>query len=90
MLDDAYIQPFDKTRLTSALQGIARAPDSEPRLREAMRDVFTRYEAARVAGQHSGPALQGIRAYRVTWQLDPRARNRDRPDQRELVLEWRP
>ena len=89
LLDHRYIQPFDKTRLTSALQQLQRRPDAERQLREAARDVLERYEVLRQAGRHDGPPLQAVRLYRLEWRLDPRARNVDQPDGRALLLEVR-
>ncbi len=89
LLEPRYIAPFDKTRLTAALQRLRREPDGEARLREALRDALDRYEASRAEGRHDGPPLQAIRLYAVTWRYDPGARNADRPDRRELLLEVR-
>lgn len=84
LLAPEYIQPFDQSRLPKALSQMRRNPD---KLREALRDCLMRYESLRLAGRHQGPPLQGIRLYRLEWQLDPWARNADRPDRRTLILE---
>ena len=87
LTDDRFIAPFDKTRLNAALQQLSRDPDGARLLREAARDTLARYEARRRAGLHDGPPLRAIRLYRLTWQIDPLTRNRDRPERREVLLE---
>ncbi len=87
LLERQYIQPFDKTRLRSALRRMQAQPNGDGRLRVALQDVLTRYEVLRRAGRHDGPPLRGIRAYELEWQLDPWAANRSRPDRRDLLLE---
>jgi hypothetical protein len=82
-----YIQPFDNARLHTALGRIHRSPTRKQRLSEALHDVLVRYEALRHAGRHNGPPLEGIRLYELYWMLDPWARNADRPDRQELILE---
>ena len=37
------------------------------------------YEQARVKGRHDGPALTGLRAYQLTWELDRSLGNREHP-----------
>ena len=54
---------------------------------EALRDLLRRYEERRRAGQHDGPPLRGLRLYRLQWQLDLWGRNRDQPNQRDLLFE---
>ena len=56
---------------------------------EALEDLLGRYETRRRAGGHQGPPLAGLRLYRMTWGIDPRAANRDRPLSRELLGETR-
>lgn len=78
-----YLQPFDNSRLPPALEHAAR----ENRLDEAMENCLTRYEALRREGRHDGPALVGMRLYRLTWTLQSSADNVDRPDRKELLAE---
>ncbi len=61
----------------------------ERRIGEALDDLLARYEARRRKGDHRGPALVGLRLYRMTWTADPTVANRDRPRSRELVAEAR-
>jgi len=82
-----HIQPFNQSRLAVALRRLNLKPQRQQLLDEALRDCLTRYETLRRVGRHDGPPLQGIRLYRLQWQLDPRARNVDQPDHRELLGE---
>jgi len=56
---------------------------------EALGNLLGRYETRRRTGGHEGPPLAGLRLYRMTWRIDPRAANRDRPLSRELLGEAR-
>lgn len=84
-----YLWPLDSMSTAGALRRMHREPDREALLGEAMGDCLARYEARRAAGKHDGPPLSAIRLYRMTWEMDPWARNRDRPDRRELIYEAR-
>jgi hypothetical protein len=64
-------------------------PQRHPLLRTALQDCLARYEDLRRSGRHNGPALVGVRLYRLRWRLDRWARNVDRPDSRTLILEVR-
>jgi hypothetical protein len=46
-----------------------------------------RYEARRIAGEHGGPAIDGIRLYTLSWDLEPYAANIERPRSKTLVAE---
>lgn len=80
------LAPFDQSRLLQGLDTLLRAGD-RPRVTAALRDCLVRYERRRRAGEHDGPALHALRYYRTHWALDPEARNVDRPDRRDLVVE---
>jgi hypothetical protein len=87
LLDASEIHPFDQCRLSTAL---ARTYNNRERrhLTDALlRDVLSRYEGRRISGEHHGPALDAVRAYEMTWTLDPDARNVDNPDQKLLLAE---
>ena len=88
--DRRYIEPFDNSRLGQALKRIDAGDNPETRLRVALTDCLRRYEALRLAGYHDGPPLQALRLYRLTWVLDPRAANRERPETRHLIAEVEP
>jgi hypothetical protein len=78
-----YMEPFDNSRMPAAL---ARALQ-EHRLTPALEDCLQRYDALRASGIHNGPALRGLRLYRVTWISDPQARNASTPNHKELLGE---
>jgi predicted membrane protein len=79
-----YLQPFDNSRLPAAL---AIALD-ENQLTPVMEDCLKRYEALRVSGIHHGPPIQGLRLYRVSWNLSLQADNVENPDHKELLGEF--
>jgi len=87
--DNRYLQPFDNSRFPSAIDDIIRDPKRRYLLDDAVRDCLLRYEALRRAGRHTGPQLQAIRLYRVFWALDSQARNVDRPDRKDFIVEVR-
>ena len=51
--------------------------------------VLTAYanEELRRDGKHDKPALEGVRLYRVSWELDPWARNIATPNRKDLIFE---
>jgi predicted membrane protein len=81
---NAYLQPFDNSRLSAAL-AIAL---SENRVTPALKDCLQRYEALRLSRTHQGPPIQAIRLYRVSWNMDVQANNVDNPDHEELLGEF--
>ena len=88
--DRRFLEPFDNSRLGQALKRIGAGDNPEAGLRVALTDCLQRYEALRSAGRHDGPPLRALRLYRLTWVLDPRAANRERPDTRLLIAEVQP
>jgi hypothetical protein len=80
------IPPFDRVRLRTALRRLMSNAD-EATLDAALRDCWKHYEAARVARAHDGPPLVGMRLYELHWEVDPMARDADRPDSRKLLAE---
>jgi len=77
---DAYFSPFDPQRLSFSLA--PRPPRRDlviPPTPDLLRVVGRLYERARVAGRHDGPALTGLRAYQLTWELDRSLANREHP-----------
>jgi hypothetical protein len=88
LLDGDLIRPFDRSRLWFSWNLFDASPDRERLLTEAMADCLRRYESRRAQGRHSGPPLSGVRLYRLTWNVDERASNRDSP-RRELLWEVR-
>jgi len=87
LIAGAYLYPVEHTRFYIALASIEQQKDRDAALATLLRDTLSRYEARRAAGLHDGPPLRGIRLYALKWRLDPWARNRDRPDERKLLLE---
>jgi hypothetical protein len=87
LMEQPFIQPFDMTRLNTALRRLKRRPAAEPLLREAVQDVADRYMRLQAAGRHDGPPLAHLRLYRLQWRLDPQLRNLAVPEMRDLVLE---
>ena len=86
-----YIQPLDDINIQMAMS-MKKKPDNvsyESYVEEALRHILTRYEVLRIAGDHDGPELRGIRLYRYQWKLDPLTHGVERPDLRELILEVR-
>ena len=83
------IAPLDQCRVSSALIHMSHRPSARSDLRQALGNIWTAYERRRKAGRMSGPSLSGIRLYALQWNLDPRAQNADRPEVRELVVEFR-
>jgi hypothetical protein len=91
LTDPKYIQPLGDKHIQRAMS-IKKKPDNvsyEQYLEETLHHILTRYEVLRIAGDHDGPELHGIRLYRYQWKLDPWIRNVERPDHRELILEVR-
>jgi len=63
--ESAYWAPLDLIRIRAALAQVARASkDDEARFLEALRE---RYRLNAERGRHSGPPLESIRIYRVTY-----------------------
>lgn len=87
LLAPAYIAPFDQGRLRMNLEHLDSTARREVLLREALHDVLARYDTRRAARLHDGPALRGIRLYRLHWELDPWARNITEPSQKDLLFE---
>lgn len=87
--DFQYLKPFQSARLRSALATLEEDQSGKrPQLlAEALQDCLVRYERLRRAGRHDGPHLSTLRLYRLLWQLDPWARNVERPDHRQILAE---
>ena len=84
-----YLQPLDPARLAISFHRLKQRAEPDHVLAEALRDCLARYERSRIVEHHDGPPLQSVRLYRLSWKLDPRAKNVDRPDRRELLMETR-
>lgn len=88
LVADRYTEPFSPKHLGSALAGLLRKPQGRTRGREALRGCLANYDRLRRVQRHDGPPLRALRLYRLHWKLDPWARNVERPDRRELLLEF--
>ena len=53
----------------------------------ALQAALDRYEELRLAGQHAGPPLRGMRLYLASWDLQADVGNVEQPDRRELLAE---
>ena len=79
--------PLDQSRLPLGIRRLAQEPGNEARVRAALTDILRRYEERRRAGQHQGPAFEGLKLYKLGWDLEPNAANLDHPRSRVLVAE---
>ncbi|MEP6592692.1 MAG: hypothetical protein ABJC51_03325, partial [Acidobacteriota bacterium] len=79
--------PLDQSRLPLGLRRMADEPDGPARLQRAITDVLVRYNARRATGAITGPELQAIRLYKISWTLEPFAANLDLPTTRVLMAE---
>ena len=83
-----HLQPFDESQIKTALGKIHKRKNSETLLNAALKDCLRRYEALREAGDHKGPPLEGIRLYRLRWQLDDeRTFQPDKPRSRKRLAQ---
>ena len=87
LVSHEYLWPLDQSRLPIGLRHIYATERNSKRLHAALEDCLERYERRRIAGQHDGPALRGIRLYVVAWDIEPYARNLDQPKSRQLIGE---
>ena len=90
LVPERHLRPFDTARLHYAINGAVLHRPEQPAARDrALRTFHELYEAGRRAGEHDGPPVQALRLYIERWQLDPSLTNRDAPDQRSLLHEFR-
>jgi hypothetical protein len=84
---------FGEVRENAIFRRISRSKEFMPEerqqmLNDSLLDALVKYEDGRVAGEHDGPALQGIKLYEATWQLDDPAKSiADPPDQQKIIHE---
>jgi hypothetical protein len=86
---NAYIAPFDQSRLPKALKRMLEERDASSRVRMALSDCLRRYEELRQEAHHPGPPLIAMRLYELEWTIDRQAANVDRPDRRRFIAEVR-
>jgi hypothetical protein len=87
---NAFIQPFDQSRLPKAFRQIAQRPDGRRELQVGLSDVLARYDTLRREGVHNGPPVAAMRLYEMEWTIDRAAANVNHPDRRTLLAEVRP
>jgi hypothetical protein len=85
--ESAHLEPFDQSRLGSALSTLLAQPDGLERVDALLRNCLLRYERRRRGAAHDGPPLRALRLYDLAWTLEPRARNADHPGTRRLLAE---
>jgi glucosyl-dolichyl phosphate glucuronosyltransferase len=90
LLDNRMIGPLDQCRLSTALARTFGNASRRGLAPSMLHGVFELYEGRRIAGEHDGPPLQAVRAYDMTWTLDPQGRNVDHPDEQRLLAEVKP
>ncbi len=82
-----YTAPLDPSRLHAMVSVLNRDLPSPEQYHRAAADMLKRYESLRLKGRHDGPAINGLRIYRVIWDLDSRAANVDAPTSKTLIAE---
>jgi hypothetical protein len=80
-----HVAPFHEARLMTALRRLGRRDDGADARRAALRAILERYEGLRVAHEHDGPALDGLRFYELSWARASGAANRDAPSRRLIA-----
>jgi hypothetical protein len=91
LTEPQYIQPLGDIHIQQNLSKKKKQDSTsyEEYLEEALSHILSRYEVLRIAGEHDGPELRGIRLYRYEWKLDPMIHAPEKPDARELIFEVR-
>jgi hypothetical protein len=97
---DDYWEPIGAFRLGYALRHMRQRVDSQvvggtraspasgmSAVDRTIAGLMNIYESRR-GSEHEGPPLAKLRLYTVTWRLDPRLANLNRPERRELVSEY--
>jgi hypothetical protein len=87
--DNAYVAPFDQSRLPKALKRMLEEREASAHVRMALGDCLRRYEELRRDARHAGPPLVAMRLYELEWTIDRQAANVDRPDRRRFIAEVR-
>jgi hypothetical protein len=87
LLEPQYIQPLTMLHLSAIFK---KKPDNlsyEKYIVDILTRILERYELLRLAGEHNGPELRGIRLYKYIWRLDPQGRPVEQPYERKLISE---
>ena len=82
------LPPWDDARLMKSFRTLLKQSGHRSKIRAALRDLISQYEAHRVAGHHQGVPLRGFKLYWLHWK-DVTSANWDTkvPDQRRLEVE---
>ena len=84
--DEQYIVPFTYSELLRALDALDISSDIDPSpARRALIGLLAAYETQRRAGEHDGPPLKALEAYRVGWLARPGADNYAEPAWRTFL-----
>ena len=86
---ERQLRPFDSVRVHHSLGQLLTRADDGTSTRRALQNLHELYERGRRAGEHSGPPIQALRLYRVSWRIEPGLTNRSAPEERELLYELR-
>jgi len=82
---EQYWRPYGRVHLGLAVE---RWQADADKLEAALSGALSLYESRRLLGRHDGPAVRGLRFYKLEWRLHPRLENVDRPERKELILEF--
>ena len=63
-----YFSPLDHGRIDAGLRAMESLEDGAARVRVAHQYLLKNYESRRLAGQHDGPLLRGLRFYDWEWR----------------------
>ncbi len=72
--------------VTRASLDVAQARGADA-LRKVLGDTLVSYETRRARRRHDGAPIHAVRLYRVSWPIDPWARNAKTLGDRELLME---
>jgi len=86
---ERQLRPFDSVRVHYSLGQLLTQADHGTSTRRALQNLHELYERGRRAGEHTGPPIQALRLYRVSWRIEPGLTNRSAPEERELLYELR-
>jgi hypothetical protein len=81
------LAPLHNSSVQRLARQARRAPDPERSLQALAGALLDFYEVGRRRATHRGPRLVGLRLYEDFWSdLDPRARNAERPHRRTALV----
>lgn len=83
-----YTPPFTDVEVAYSLDYLLHRPEPA-RLDAALSGCYKLYLDARKLGRHHGPDLQALRIYRLTWHVEKSLRNKEIPDSKQQMYEFR-